>query len=146
MGTRSEPVMKRNGFTLVELLAALTITSVVLILAYAIFHSGIKQGDTSKKEAFLQQEAELIAEAIRNKHLKDPTYQLEIKTDEVVIDGMTISKNYRYLANIVYENHPYTSEPLQIDSNLPLEITLKIEKGDQSYTLRTIFARGISDE
>lgn len=138
--------MERNGFTLVELLAALTITSIIIVLAYSVFHSGIKQGESSKEDAFLQQEAQLIAETIRNKHLKEPDYQLEIKADEVLLDGKAISSNYSYMAKVVYENHTYSGEPLQIDTKLPLELTLKIKKGDQSSTLRTLFARGISDE
>lgn len=138
--------MKRNGFTLVELLAALTITGIIIVLAYSVFHTGIKQGESSKKDAFLQQEAQLIAETIRNKHLKEPAYQLEIKSDEVLLDGKAISRNYRYMAKVVYENHTYSGEPLKIDTKLPLEMTLEIKKGEQSYTLRTLFARGISDE
>lgn len=138
--------MKRNGFTLVELLAALTITGIIIVLAYSVFHTGIKQGESSKEDAYLQQEAQLIAETIRNKHLKEPAYQLEIKTDGVLLDGKAISSNYSYMAQVVYENHTYSGEPLQIDTKLPLEMTLKIKKGDQSYTLRTLFARGISDE
>lgn len=138
--------MKRNGFTLVELLAALTITGIIIVLAYSVFHTGIKQGESSKEDAYLQQEAQLIAETIRNKHLKEPAYQLEIKPDGVLLDGKAISSNYSYMAQVVYENHTYSGEPLQIDTKLPLEMTLKIKKGDQSYTLRTLFARGISDE
>lgn len=138
--------MDRNGFTLVELLAALTITGIIIVLAYSVFHTGIKQGESSKEDTFLQQEAQLIAKVIRNKHLKEPAYQLEIKPDEVLIDGNVISRNYSYMAKIVYENHTYSGEPLQIDTTLPLEMTLKIKKGEQSYTLRTLFARGISDE
>jgi prepilin-type N-terminal cleavage/methylation domain-containing protein len=138
--------MERNGFTLVELLAALTITSIILILAYSVFHTGIKQGESSKEDAFLQQEAQLIAETIRNKHLKETAYQLEIKSDEVLLDGKVISRNYSYMAKVIYDNHTYSGESIQIDTKLPLEMTLKIKKGDQSYTLRTLFARGISDE
>jgi prepilin-type N-terminal cleavage/methylation domain-containing protein len=138
--------MDKNGFTLVELLAALTITGIIIVLAYSVFHTGIKQGESSKEDAFIQQEAQLIAEAIRNKHLKEPAYQLEIKSDEVVLDGKAISGNYSYTAKVVYENHTYSGEPLQIDTKLPLEMTLKIKKGEKSYTLRTLFARGISDE
>jgi prepilin-type N-terminal cleavage/methylation domain-containing protein len=138
--------MDRNGFTLVELLAALTITGIIIVLAYSVFHTGIKQGESSKGDAFLQQEAQLIAETIRNKHLKEPAYKIEIKADEVLLDGKSISRNYSYTAKVNYENHTYSGEPLQIDTTLPLEMTLKIKKGEQSYTLRTLFARGISDE
>jgi prepilin-type N-terminal cleavage/methylation domain-containing protein len=138
--------MKKNGFTLVELLAALTITGIIIILAYSVFHTGIKQGESNKEDAFLQQEAQVIAEAIRNKHLKEPDYQLEIRADEVLLNGKSISSNYSYMAKLVYENHTYSGEPLHIDTEMPLEMTLKIKKKDQSYTLRTLFARGISDE
>lgn len=138
--------MKRNGFTLVELLAALALTGIIIVLVFSVFETGIKQGENSKKDAFLQQEAQQIAKTIRNKHLKEPAYQLEIKTDEVIVDGKAISKNYIYEAEIVYENHTYSGERLQIDTKLPLELTLMIKKGEHSYTLRTLFARGISDE
>lgn len=138
--------MKRNGFTLVELLAALALTGIIIVLVFSVFQTGVKQGESSKKDAFLQQEAQLIAKTIRKKHLKEPAYQLEIKTDEVLIDGKTISKSNIYKAEIVYENHTYAGERLQIDTKLPLELTLMIKKGENSYTLRTLFARGITDE
>ncbi|MCM3663824.1 prepilin-type N-terminal cleavage/methylation domain-containing protein [Mesobacillus subterraneus] len=138
--------MKRNGFTLVELLAALALTGIIIVLVFSVLQTGIKQGESSKKDAFLQQEAQLIANTIRNKHLKESAYQLEIKADEVLIDGKAISKSYIYKAEIVYENHIYVGERLQIDTKLPLELTLMIKKGEHAFTLRTLFARGISDE
>lgn len=135
--------MKNHGFSLIEVLAALALTSMALGLVFSIWHSGVKQGNGNKSEVLLQQEAQIIAETLRNTHLMSYSYKLNVDEDKVVLDNKVLSGRFNYQAEITHQEKLYgNSEEILVNTRKPVSIKLVISSGDKSYTLRTTLARG----
>jgi prepilin-type N-terminal cleavage/methylation domain-containing protein len=137
-------VMKKNGFTLIELLATITILSIVSILLFSVFNSGIKQGEKTKKDVYLQQEANYVATLLRNTHLNKHEYTLRIDNDKIILDSQTISDKYNYTAKINYQNTNYVNnQTISITNSTPVIIELTFSKDGTTHTLRTTLSRGV---
>ncbi|NMD70533.1 prepilin-type N-terminal cleavage/methylation domain-containing protein [Bacillus sp. DNRA2] len=142
--------MKRNGFTLIELLAGLLLTTLFVTIATSIYITGFRQGEDTKKDVDLQQEANYIATILRkeyfskNEYNSGTTYQLTIYTDKIELNGTTVSDKYNYNAEIQYDNETYeTNEAIIVKNKAPVMINIKIIHGNDSYTLRTTLSRGV---
>lgn len=142
--------MKRNGFTLIELLAGLMLTTIFITIATSIYITGFRQGEDTKKDVDLQQEANYIATKLRNEYFSKneydatTTYQLTVYTDKIVLNGTTISDKYDYTAEIGYDNNIYvTNQEVIVNSKAPVMINIKLIYGNDSYTLRTTLSKGV---
>lgn len=137
-------MMKKNGFTLIELLAVLAILGTVITIIFSIFHTGFMQGENTKKDVFLQQEANIVATSLRNTHLNNQTYTLTIDNKQIVLNGVVISNQYEYRAEIKYDGTDHISPTtLNITNKNPVMIKITFSDGSSSYTLRTTLSRGV---
>lgn len=142
--------MKRNGFTLIELLAGLLLTTLFVTIATSIYITGFRQGEDTKKDVDLQQEANYIATILRkeyfskNEYNSETTYRLTVYTDKIELNGTTISDKYNYTAEIKYAGAIYeTNQEILVKSKAPVLVNIKIIHGNDSYTLRTTLSRGV---
>lgn len=77
--------MKHNekGMTLVELLAALTLLSIVSILIWTTFSISVKYNRNEASKLQLQQEANRIITEIQQTHRQCHRYTIHVKADEI---------------------------------------------------------------
>ncbi|WML45560.1 prepilin-type N-terminal cleavage/methylation domain-containing protein [Neobacillus sp. PS3-40] len=138
--------MKKNGgFTLIELLLGLAIMGMVLTLIFSVFHSGIQQGERTKDDIYLQQEANYVVTALRNAYLNhnNVPLSLSITNDQIILNGTTISDKYQYQAKINYNGVIYTNQTLSIQGSSPVMIEITFTYEGASYTLRTTLSKGV---
>ncbi|WP_010630289.1 type II secretion system protein [Sporolactobacillus vineae] len=134
----------QRGFTLVELLAVLTLATVCFSLIFSIWLSGQKSANHTMAENDLQSDANLVqkrlTEAFYDKNQKPFTLSLndgrvELNDDESG-ETQTISD-----AELVYSGTPVSVEVNQNTKNLALDYTIKpkntAEDGDLSFHLDT---------
>lgn len=131
-----------RGITLVELLAVIALSSVILILLISVFINGSKAANRSSENQRLQQEANYIMETIRREYLKPVDTEIELKIDKenqiLMIDGKNISEGYDYQllnserAEILIQ---------RIKRNKSEAIDLTIRKGKLFYEVKTTFSK-----
>ena len=151
---------KENGFTLVELLAVLAISGIIVTLLISVFLTGMKQSENTKQNVSLQQEANFVATALRTHHLEKQQYNLKIDDTQIQLDGKIISDFYEYEATVKYdgivEENTEAGESVEVvleEYNNPIDLTVDTNKqvtliitfthGSISYTLRTTLSRGV---
>lgn len=135
-------MMKQNGFTVIELLAGLTILGIVITIVFAVFNTGIRQGEETKKGVFLQQEANLVATTLRKAHLEGDAqyYSLMISDNEITLNGHSISNQFHYKAKI---NGIESTSTHTIDTSSTVQIEITFSNDQSSYTLRTTLSKGV---
>jgi prepilin-type N-terminal cleavage/methylation domain-containing protein len=119
---------RQKGFTLVELLAVLTLATICFSLIFGIWLSGQKSADHTMAENDLQSDANLVqkrlTEAFYDKNQKPFTLSLNDGRVELNYDGAsqveTISDG-----DLVYSGTPASVEVNQNTKNLALDYTVK---------------------
>lgn len=79
-------IRNQNGITIVELLVALTLVSVVATIAWTALFTGMKHTVAETTKTQLQQEANLVIAKLTNEHRKNDLYYLRINAGELEIN------------------------------------------------------------
>jgi hypothetical protein len=126
------------------------LTTLFVTIAMSIYLTGFKQGEDTKKDVSLQQEANYIATRLRKEYLskneynQTSTYNLTVYTDKIVLNGITISDKYEYSAEIQYKDVTYeTNHEVIVNNKGSVMIRITLINGDDHYTLRTTLSRGV---
>lgn len=69
--------LNEKGVTLIELLAALALVSIIAVLAMTTFNIGVKYNVTETKKTTMQQESNLIVSTLMNVHRTEKCYEIE---------------------------------------------------------------------
>lgn len=138
-----------RGFTLYELIAAISILMVASALIYGVFFGFIKNYNQISAKNNLDQEANVIIATIKQYHLKHDEYiidynaatqstQIGVKTSEQILGDARYSLQIK--AGIT-EPESFTGEKV-INSNSPISIhlILKDETG-QTHEMETMIKR-----
>lgn len=117
----------QKGITLVELLAALLISSLVIIILMTTLSIGFKYNISESKKVRLQQEANLVIATITSKHRDGECYKLDVEEEklffytcdeEKIQEGSVTDNRFNYQ---VETNH-FSGNPKKND--LVLELTV----------------------
>lgn len=134
---------KQEGFTLVELLAVLTLATVCFSLIFSIWLSGQKSANHTMVENDLQSDANLVqkrlTEAFYDKNQKPFTLSLKDGRVELSYDGASQEETISD-GDLVYSGTPVHAEVNQSTKNLALDYTIKPKNtadGDLSFHLDT---------
>nr|WP_285851915.1 prepilin-type N-terminal cleavage/methylation domain-containing protein [Sporosarcina luteola] len=94
---------KQNGMTLVEVLAVLVLTSLVILLIWTTVMTAIKYNVTETKKLRLQEEANYIITEVQRIHRQCNQYELNVSEGEITLvncDGpisdRAISRGYNF--------------------------------------------------
>ncbi|MFP3323716.1 prepilin-type N-terminal cleavage/methylation domain-containing protein [Planococcus sp. SIMBA_160] len=79
-------VRSQKGITLVELLAALTLVSIVVAIAWTALSTGMQHTASEVTKTQLQQEANLIITKLTNEHRKNDLYYLRMNAGKIEIN------------------------------------------------------------
>ncbi|WKA52392.1 type II secretion system protein [Planococcus liqunii] len=115
----------QKGITLVELLAVLAITGIIIVLIFSVLLTGSNASHRTAAKQQMQQEANYIVEVVRNEYLKlhGPKINLKIEgvgeQQKLKMGSQVISRGYNYK---IIEPASGTIDPT-INSNLQLELS-----------------------
>jgi prepilin-type N-terminal cleavage/methylation domain-containing protein len=76
--------LNEKGVTLIELLAALALVSIIAVLAMTTFNIGVKYNVTETKKTTMQQESNLIVSTLMNVHRTEKCYEIENTTTTAI--------------------------------------------------------------
>ena len=138
-----------EGITLVELLAVLAITGIIVVAIMSVFSTGAKSSERTASRQQLQQEANLIVEQIRASYLENEKSDLindlfivRVEGDELVVTSLE-DKNKEILSNGYEYRLSKSSESLEIllDRTKPSPFYLEICSNDQCFEVQTSFSK-----
>lgn len=138
-----------KGITLVELLAVLAITGIIVVAIMSVFSTGANSSERTASRQQLQQEANLIVEQIRASYLENEKseliaeqFKVKVIGDELMITSIdnvekqNISTGYQYklaeTAGIV---------EITLDRTKASPFYLEICSNDQCFEVQTSFSK-----
>ncbi|OLS41520.1 prepilin-type N-terminal cleavage/methylation domain-containing protein [Bacillus sp. MRMR6] len=140
-----------RGLTLVEVLATLTLLSVISIIIWSIFFQGYSFSQKAISKNFIQQETNLLITNLTTTHQTAKQYEILNSTDECKItvnivnrDATTKTDVYSH-PNMCFKFEIQNSVTNPVNPNLN-NVRLKITTSDKSYpdnkiTLNTFLYR-----
>ncbi|WP_394119703.1 PilW family protein [Planococcus donghaensis] len=98
-----------KGITLVELLAVLTITGIIVVTIMSVFSTGANSSERTASRQQLQQEANLIVEQIRASYLENEKSELIPDTFLVEVEGdkLKINRGENEVKKVLSEGYQY---------------------------------------
>jgi len=129
--------LNEKGVTLIELLAALALVSIIAVLAMTTFNIGVKYNVTETKKTTMQQESNLIVSTLMNVHRTEKCYEIENTTTTAITMKIyddeqcttTPSRQIEFSQNqFTYELNLETGTPEKInpqETNYSLTLTIK---------------------
>ncbi len=146
-----EFMKNKSGLTLIELLAALAIGTIVIGLAFSVLHSSMKTYQKTESQQLLQQEANLMMTQLRNIHQNNSSYSIEFDSVENIYlitlsDGSKQSfSQSKYKTEISINGQPVsTAKIVTIGSNMKqYKIVIKITdpRTNNKFTIKTGISR-----
>lgn len=154
--------LDQKGITLVELIAALAIVSIIAGIAWTALSIGFKHTAVETNKTTLQQDANLIVTTLSNVHRRNDFYSLKFDSAGQMIIGTcedatlcpanltykrVIDSKYDYtgttINNSVYNGTAFTEmivEPKKNHTNL----VLKMKSANNTVTVKTTLTRIIT--
>lgn len=135
-----------KGITLIELLAVLAIIGVLLTLIGSIIVSSMKTSERATTDQRMQQEANYITEAIRNKYLerKEETITIKIDNDkeQLLVGGTLISDGYTYCYQLEGEELDCDNKTADLSRIENSSFKMKLKSNDgRTYKIETAFSK-----
>ncbi len=148
--------MKRDesGLTLVEVLATLTIVSIIGIIIWSIFFQGYNFSQKAMSKNFMLQETNILITNLTKQHQKLIKYELKSENCEIKITNLKTSPTQVQVFNhpnicfkITEINNiknpgPFSVEPNKIANDVSLKITASDKNNpENSITIDTFLYR-----
>lgn len=125
----------QRGLTLVELLAVLALTGILVVLLGGVLLNGMKASTRNTVNQQLQQETNYLTEVVKNEYMKkykagmNEMIKFEISEGRLTMDGKIISEGYNYnVADISRKQNP-------------VFFYLTVKKDGLSYRVETSFSK-----
>ncbi|MDN7240345.1 type II secretion system protein [Planococcus sp. N028] len=137
--------LNQKGITLVELIAALALVSIIAVVAWTAMSIGFKHSAVESNKTRLQQDANLIVTSLSNIHRKSDSYNLKFVNEQLVVQTCTdvpvcspykqvIDKKYDYTGTTI-NGTPYSGgafaeikvNPEKAHTNLILKLNGKVK-------------------
>lgn len=131
-----------KGLTLIETLAILVISSIVMLVIFNIVSSGISNSKQIQERANLQNEANYLLAVLREFHERGEIYTISFNNGEMIIESSeslnrTVFNTYKYEINGATEM--LTVSPKGTEKSFKLELKLTSKKYTQiEHTTKTI--------
>lgn len=138
--------LNEKGITLVELLVALALVSIVAVLAMTTFNIGVKYNVTESAKTTMQQESNLIVSTLMNIHRTEKCYEID-NTTEIIITIYSNELCSEPVRSIEFDQNQFnyelileTGTPQLIkpeDINYSMTLTIQDLKSSNKYIHKT---------
>ncbi|WP_262173472.1 prepilin-type N-terminal cleavage/methylation domain-containing protein [Saccharococcus sp. Marseille-Q5394] len=126
---------KQNGMTLVEVLAVLVLSSLVILLIWTTVMTAIKYNITETKKLRMQEEANYIITEIQRIHRQCSQYELNVSAGEISmkscdgpISDRVISRGYNYNGTIYVKDK---IDAKKKDASIPFTLVMNDLENDR---------------
>lgn len=149
-------IKSQAGMTLIEILATITILSIVSVILYSVFSNGLRYSSQAEDTVLIQQEANYLLTTLKKQHENADSYTITVDQNhqKVTIEttvGTSVessvieSEEYQYQISDTENNIDAASEPIEIipsneNFHIQIVVTNKI-KPDLTYKIKTILSR-----
>jgi len=145
-------MINQKGVTLVELLATLVIFGIFSTIIWAFLFQTVKTNEVEISKNQLQQEANIILNALDEVHRNSSEYTIDYNSDEIIIKPTNLSPivfsnsqiDYSLIIQINHKELPNASKITVYPSSKQLNISLvlKSKKNENvNTTLKSTFHR-----
>ncbi|MFJ8255894.1 type II secretion system protein J [Peribacillus asahii] len=137
---RKKYISQQSGVTLIELLAALTISALLIGIVYGIFTYSVQSNNKTQSHINLRQEANLIITEMRKRH-QEATANYEICYDELLANELP-SKQGLSLEKVsvddVIIDATHCKQEIDPSKALPVKFTLTDQQNRNQFTIDTV--------
>jgi prepilin-type N-terminal cleavage/methylation domain-containing protein len=122
---------EQKGVTLIELLAAITLTTIVIAIAFSALFSAIKIYKDNQAQARLQQEADIILSHLNQMNEKQNEITIRLSPDSRTLtiaandDTYTYDQNYYEIS--INSNQLQPGDSVTLKTNTPIPILLYVK-------------------
>ncbi|EHL77930.1 PilW family protein [Bacillus smithii] len=122
---------EQKGVTLIELLAAITLTTIVIAIAFSALFSAIKIYKDNQAQARLQQEADIILSHLNQISEKQNEITIRLSPDSRTLtiaandDTYTYDQNYYEIS--INSNQLQPGDSVTLKTNTPIPILLYVK-------------------
>lgn len=137
-------MINQKGVTLVELLATLVISGIFATIIWTFLFQTMKTNEVEISKNQLQQEANIILNALDEVHRKSAEYKIDYSNDEIIITGTNSSQMVFSNPQIDYHLLPIESGKIISPVNEQLTMTLVLKSKTNknvNITLKSTFNR-----
>ncbi|MFJ8264554.1 type II secretion system protein J [Peribacillus asahii] len=137
---RKKYISQQSGVTLIELLAALTISALLIGIVYGIFTYSVQSNNKTQSHINLRQEANLIITEMRKRH-QEATANYEICYDELLANELP-SKQGLSLEKVsvddVIIDATHCKQEIDPSKALSVKFTLTDQQNRNQFTIDTV--------
>ena len=138
-----------SGISLLELIAALLIASILVVILMTTFSVGMKHNVSATDQLRLQQEANLVIAKITAKHQSGECYNLDNSDEQIYFIlfeqdeefNCTIETERTLISNDFYrysvDTNGFSNDPKKCD----MKLELTIMEGNQQLTINSAISR-----
>ena len=139
-----------RGLTLIELLATLTILSVVSVVIWNVFFQGINYSNKAVSQNTIQQESNYLTMKLTKIHQTSKGYKLNNSSCKISVEYTTqdgVMSNEEFAHPQLCLSTDFSGEVNPNSEDLPLTITInEKENTDNEFVLETVFYRLKGDQ
>ncbi len=140
-----------SGLTLIEVLATLTILSVISITIWSVFFQGYNFSQKAVSKNFMLQESNILTTTLKKTHQKLITYEIKSENCAVKVKDLSVTPNQEKILdhpnicfkiieiNNVNSSGPYRVEPNKIANDLSLKINLSDKNNPNNSVIINTF-------
>lgn len=124
---------EQKGVTLIELLAAITLTTIVIAIAFSALFSAIKIYKDNQAQARLQQEADIILSHLNQISEKQNEITIRLSPDSRTLtiaandDTYTYTYDQNYYEISINSNQLQPGDSVTLKTNTPIPILLYVK-------------------
>ncbi|WNS74472.1 prepilin-type N-terminal cleavage/methylation domain-containing protein [Bacillus sp. DTU_2020_1000418_1_SI_GHA_SEK_038] len=134
----------QNGLTLIELLAIISILSIVGVIIWSVFFQGVKYSNNAVTRNQMQQEANIITTKLKEIHLTSEKYSI-VSNNGII--AVTYDDKNGTSQEVIFENSNLEFSSTSINNRIPKEtdtrFTLIVTDKDSgnSHSITTLLYR-----
>ncbi|WP_034764565.1 type II secretion system protein [Rossellomorea vietnamensis] len=137
--------MNERGVTLIEVLATITILSIIGVVIWNVFFQGLNYSDKAVTQNTMQQESNYISMKLTRIHQTSKEYELTssdcmIKVEYVTRNKGTLEETFKEPDLCLSTNFSGSVDPNKEDLSLTISIGDK-ERAANKFDLKTVFYR-----
>jgi len=139
---RNKYISQQSGLTLIELLAALTISALLIGIIYGALTSSVKSNNKTQSHINLRQEANLIITEMRKRH-QEATVNYDICYNQLLSNEMPSRKDLSLENVSINEMTISKTECRAVDysKDLPVQFTLMDQQNSNEFTIDTVIEK-----
>jgi prepilin-type N-terminal cleavage/methylation domain-containing protein len=138
-------LLNERGLTLIEVLATITILSIIGVVIWNVFFQGLTYSDKAVTQNSMQQESNYISMKLTRIHQTSKEYELtssdcKIKVEYVTKNKGTLEETFKEPGLCLSTSFSGSIDPNKEDLSLTISIRDK-EKAANKFDLKTVFYR-----